>query len=132
LIKIDPDTSKVCDLENQIANTLNIPASRVIILLRHHFDFNNYLRIEYFNMSWAQQKPLKDLRTKLSNGSILFVEENDPVHTKYEQFNWHVTLTSESEVFKLHVNTEAVKGDNEDGSWNSDILELAMRKTKTL
>jgi len=61
----------------------------------------------------------------------LFVEDNDP-STKFEKMKWNIALTNESNIFKLHINVEEVKGKNENGECNLDVLVVIINKTKTL
>ena len=55
---------KVKDLEQEISKLLDIPVNEVLILLRHEpVTITAVPRIELFNMDWAREKLLKDMRS---------------------------------------------------------------------
>lgn len=56
IVKINPQSDKVCDLEAQLASLFGIPKNELIILLRHEQGYNATVSAEYYNMDWRQQK----------------------------------------------------------------------------
>lgn len=64
-------------MESLISEQYNIPADKMIIMLRHESAYNRSIRAEYFNMDWRKDKKINSC-SKLTHGTILFVEEGDP------------------------------------------------------
>ena len=55
-MKIDQKKETIQDMVNNVAELLKIPVDRVNIMLRNEFSYNDYLRIELFNMDWILEK----------------------------------------------------------------------------
>lgn len=63
-------------------------------------------------MEWARNKKLCDMRSKLNNGHILFVEEGDQKDNMYyNKLFWNKAMKNESGLLKLHINTSAILGE---------------------
>lgn len=68
---------------------------------------------EHYNMDWARKKKLSDMRSKLTNGHLVFVEEGDQKDNMYyNQLFWNKAMRNESGLMKLHINTSAIFGDD--------------------
>lgn len=65
-------------MEEKLSEHTGIPVERLIIMLRNEpLLAGGEILCEHFNMEWARNKKLCDMRSKLNNGHILFIEEGD-------------------------------------------------------
>ena len=96
---------------------MDIPEDQVIILLRHE-QFN--VRVELFNMDWCRPKKISEMRTKLSHGHCLFVEQNDIKKTPFHKLSWYLCMMMHESLFKLYI------------SFEERSIQLTINKTKTL
>lgn len=115
-----------------MAEHTGIPVERLIIMLRNEPILQGgEILCEHYNMEWARNKKLCDMRNKLNNGQILFVEEGDQKDNMYyNKLFWNKAMRNESGLLKLHINTSAVLG--EDNQIADSTIHLSMSKTKTL
>mmetsp|Transcript_33433 Transcript_33433/g.51320 ORF Transcript_33433/g.51320 Transcript_33433/m.51320 type:complete len:418 (-) Transcript_33433:1242-2495(-) len=131
VVSVDPTVDTVGDLEDKVSVKLGIEKANVKILIRHYFDYNNFLNVEYLNMGWANSKKLCELKTTFDIGSPVFVEDCPP-EVKYEKFKWRQAIVNEHDLFRLHIYTEAVKSENELGECSKDVVVVCIAKTKKL
>lgn len=80
----------------------DIPADKLIILLRHEHIYNNTVRAELYNMDWRLPKLIDDA-SRLDHGAFLFIEEGDP-KAKLETFKWHLEFTKDQDRLQLVFN----------------------------
>lgn len=86
---------------------------------------------EHFNMEWARGKNLSDMKTKISHGHILYVEEGDATQASYyTKLMWQKAMKNESSLMKLHINTSAIFGDT--NQIQDSSIQINIAKTKTL
>ena len=130
VVKIDQQNDKIADMVQTVADTLKIPLDRVNIMLRNEFSYNDYLRVEYFNMDWALEKKfetiLKTNKNKFDHGTVLYVEDNDQ-KTLLEKFDWYKAMMNSKDLYKLHINLTALQPDNKECT-----LVVQVPKTATL
>ena len=122
ILKVNPKTQSVRELETQISCLTGIEADSLLILLRHEpLSLNQTPRVEILNMDWARQKLLKDLRTRFDHGHMLFVESGSMAN--FQNLKWYKAIMGDSEMLKLHV---GLKG------FSIDQLTIKINKNKTL
>lgn len=131
VVKIDQKNDKIKDLEQNVANILQIPLEKVNIFLRNEpkrqFDT---LRIEYLNMDWMRQKKLESMLTnnkdKFAHGTVLFVENNDQ-KTPFDKFDWYRAMMNYQDLYKLHINLTELQPDKKEVT-----IVVQVPKTATL
>ena len=96
-VRLDKVVDTVATLEEKIAEHTGIPVERLIIMLRNEpLLSGGEVLCEHFNMEWARGKKLSDMRSKLANGSVLFVEEGDAKDSQYfNKLYWHKAMKNE-------------------------------------
>ena len=99
-------------------------------MLRNEFSYNDYLRIEYFNMDWAREKKfdtiLKTNKNKFEHGTVLYVEVNDQ-KTLLENFDWYKAMMNSKDLYKLHINLTELQPENKELT-----IIVQVQKTATL
>ena len=73
MLKIDPKTETVLQMEQRIAEMLDIPLESLIVLLRHERAYNSSVATEVYNMDWRRDKLIGDV-SKLEHGKVLYCE----------------------------------------------------------
>ena len=81
--------------------------------------YNSSINIEQYNLDWARAKKISAMRSKLTHGHCVFVEDNKEKRP-YDQLRWYKAMKNEENIFKLFINFG-------DSSFNVNI-----QKTKTL
>ena len=56
IVRVDPKTETVSQLEEKLSEALDIPVENCIILLRHEHGYNSSTSTEYYNMEWRRTK----------------------------------------------------------------------------
>lgn len=114
----------VQDLEAKAAELFGISdPNRVLLYLRHSpVTPAAQPRLELYNMDYIRAKKLKDVRSQLSQGNMLFVDEGSLKETKFEEMNWYKSIIGNQEILRLKV---------EDGVSTEPIL-IKINKGKTL
>ena len=83
-IRIDSKLDTVEILEQKISEHTGIPVEKLIIMLRNEpILAGGEVLCEHYNMDWARKKKLCDMRSKLTNGIIVYVEEGDQKDNMY-------------------------------------------------
>jgi hypothetical protein len=96
---------------------MGIPEDQVIILLRHE-QFN--VRVEYLNMDWCRPKKISEMRSKITHGHCLFVEQNEIKKTPFDKLSWYRCMMMHESLFKLYI------------SFEERSIQISINKTKTL
>lgn len=111
-VRIDMKEDTVATLEQAVAEHTGIPVARLIIMLRTEpVIAGGEVLCDHYNMEWARGKKLSEMRRKLTNGHILFVEEGDASDPQYyNKLYWQKAMKNEGGLMKLHINTSALFG----------------------
>jgi len=95
---------KVKDLEEMVSKATGIPVSELLLLLRHEpTGYGQLPRVELMNMDWARTKLIKDLRSRFDHGTMLLVEQGSLKTVKFENMNWHKSISANDNILKVFV-----------------------------
>lgn len=132
LVRLDMGTDTIADLEEKVAEHTSIPATRLIIMMRNEPVMSGgEVLCDHYNMEWARGKKLNEMRKKLVNGNLLFVEEGDASDPQYfNKLYWQNAMKNEGGLMKLHINTSAIFGD--DNQIADSAIQISIGKTKSL
>ena len=86
-IRILPKEDKVEDLEQRLSEALSIPATNLIIFLRHEHGYNSSVSTEFYNMEWRRPKLISEASKGIEHGKVLFCEEGEH-GAKFDTFKW--------------------------------------------
>lgn len=67
VIKLHKKKDTVADFEVQVSELFDIPADKLLILIRHEHLYNNTVRSELYNMDWRRSKSI-DEACRLDHG----------------------------------------------------------------
>lgn len=87
IVRIDPKTEKVADLEQKVSDALHIPVENLIIFLRHEHGYNSTCSTEYYNMEWRKPKVISEV-SKLDHGKVLYCERGEHKQ-QINTYKWH-------------------------------------------
>ena len=122
-IRVNPKQETVRQLEEKVAEALDIPFENLIIFLRNEHGYNSSVSPEYYNLEWRRNKIIKEVSKTLTHGKVLFCEF--VVHgERISSYNWHQEFTSEAERITISVN-DAVN-DPEASDFN---IKISMKKS---
>ena len=130
LIKIDIKNDKISNLESVISQQTSIPIDKLVIIIRHEPILIGDIRIEYFNYDKKQfglDKKLSEVKTKLTHGQILFIEQQSEPEVPYEQLNWYKIMSNEVNLINLYINTTSLTPEQLESS-----LQIKIAKNNTL
>ena len=65
--------------------------------------YNSSINIEQYNLDWARAKKISAMRSKLTHGHCVFVEDNKEKRP-YDQLRWYKAMKNEENIFKLFIN----------------------------
>ena len=102
MLKIDPKTETVLQMEQRIAEMLDIPLESLIVLLRHERAYNNSVATEIYNMDWRRDKLIGDV-SKLEHGKVLYCELGVQGQ-QLTAYSWHQEFQLESERITVSIN----------------------------
>lgn len=101
-----------------------------MIIIRHEPILIGDIRIEYFNYDKKQfglDKKLSEVKTKLTHGQILFIEQQSEPEVPYEQLNWYKIMSNEVNLINLYINTTSLTPEQLESS-----LQIKIAKNNTL
>lgn len=105
----------VKQLEEQIANHLNIPVETLIICLRYEqaSGYNKPARCDLFNMEWRKDKIVGDV-SKIAHGWTLYVEEWPVENGKpnFEKLHWKQEIDLEMDKITFQFSFGGAMGDS--------------------
>jgi len=81
IVAFNMRTSKVSDMEKELAELFSIDQNKVVIVLRHE-KVDGSVTPEYFNMDWRREKRLMEC-SKFEHGGFIFIEETDKKTVKF-------------------------------------------------
>ena len=117
IVAFNMRTTKVSDMEKELAQEFDIPEDKLVVVLRHE-KFDGSVSPEYFNMEWRRSKRLMEC-SKFEHGGFVFVEETDVKLVKFADFKWPVYWKLEKDRLTLKINDPEK---DPEGDWfNIDI-----------
>ena len=125
VVRINGRQDKVCDLEKQLSEMLEIPEAELIVLLRHEHGYNGTVSTEYYNMPWRRDKKIADV-SKFTHGTVLYCERGKP-DDHFDTRKWKQEFDSEGERISLSVND--VRSDPEANQFE---VKVSLPRTSTV
>lgn len=75
-------------------------------------------------MDFAKEKKLKEIRSQLHQGDIVFVDQGSLKDTKFDEMNWTKCIIGNQEMVRFHVEMKDLG--------NRESVDVKINKNKTI